>query len=267
MPYRHGLDFLGDLAAAATNQAQDVAERRRAAAAEHAPASTVARPRSEEDELIEDTGLVARFLTNPVALTLAVFVVVALVGARDAFDSLAGGGLSPAPAAVGDWWRLQVETWHPLGTGTAVPAPPYVLPMALLATVLGGSPSAAVSAVMLLAVPLGLWGAWRFLRVVGRLVTPTGAPRTRAALGRDHLGARAGGERRVERRPVRRGRGGRDAAVAGARRARLRRARRRPALAGGLAHRAAARPRVGVRPGAVAVRRAARPGRASPPPS
>lgn len=50
--------------------------------------------------------------------------------------------------------------------------------MALLATLLGGSPSAAVSALMLLAVPIGLWGAWRFLRVVGRLVTPTGAPRS-----------------------------------------------------------------------------------------
>ncbi|MFC5494854.1 glycosyltransferase [Nocardioides caricicola] len=178
VPYRHGLDFLGDLAAAATNQAQDVAERRRVAAAAVAPASTVARPRTDEDELVEDTGIVARFLTNPVALTLAAFVLVALVGARDAFDSLAGGGLSPAPASAGQWWQLQVETWHPLGTGTAVPAPAYVLPMALLATLLGGSPSLAVSLVMLLAVPFGLWGAWRFLRVVGRLVTPTGAPRT-----------------------------------------------------------------------------------------
>ncbi|WP_243057960.1 glycosyltransferase family 2 protein [Nocardioides sp. SR21] len=178
VPYRHGLDFLGDLVAAATNQAQDVAERRRVAAAAVAPASAVARPRSDEDELVEDTGIVARFLTNPVALALAAFVLIALVGARDAFDSLAGGGLSPAPAGVGDWWRLQVDTWHPLGTGTAVPAPPYVLPMALLATLLGGSPSLAVSVVMLLAVPFGLWGAWRFLRVVGRLVTPTGAPRS-----------------------------------------------------------------------------------------
>ena len=31
VPYRHGLDFVGDIAAAATNQAQDVADRRRAA--------------------------------------------------------------------------------------------------------------------------------------------------------------------------------------------------------------------------------------------
>ncbi|HYF71549.1 MAG TPA: glycosyltransferase family 2 protein, partial [Nocardioides sp.] len=177
LPYRHGLDFLGDLVAAATNQAQDVAERRRAAAAEHAPASTVARPRSEEDELTEDTGAVARFLTNPVALSLAVVVVLGLVGAREALGGVAGGGLSPVPSEVSDWWRLHTETWHPLGTGTAVPAPPYLVVLALLAVVLGGSPTAAVSAVLVLAVPVGLWGAWRFLRVVGRLVTPSGAPR------------------------------------------------------------------------------------------
>ena len=37
VPYRHGLDFVGDIAAAATNQAQDVADRRRAAKEAEAP--------------------------------------------------------------------------------------------------------------------------------------------------------------------------------------------------------------------------------------
>lgn len=178
VPYRHGLDFLGDLVAAATNQAQDVAERRRAAAAERAPASYAPRPRPEDEDTIgADTGLLARFLTNPVALTVAVVVLLFLAAAWPAFGSLAGGGLSPAPAGAGDWWRLHVETWHPLGTGTAVPAPAFVLPLALLATVLGGSAGAALSVVFGLCVPLAMWGAWRFLRVVGRLVVFTGAPR------------------------------------------------------------------------------------------
>ncbi|WP_028642564.1 glycosyltransferase family 2 protein [Nocardioides sp. URHA0020] len=178
VPYRHGLDFLGDLVAAATNQAQDVADRRRAAAAERAPASHAPRSTSEDDDEIgADAGFLARFLTNPVALTTALVVILALVAARAAYGSVAGGGLSPVPAGAGDWWRLQVETWHPLGTGTAVPAPAYVLPMALLATLLGGSPSAAVSVVLVAAVPFSLWGAWRFLRVVGRLVVFTGASR------------------------------------------------------------------------------------------
>lgn len=184
LPYRHGLDFVSDLAAAATNQAQDVAERRRAATAATAaamgdgPAPGGHDGEADEDEMLgTDTGVVARFLTNPVAVALALFVVLALVASRSAWGSVAGGGLSPLPVDVGSWWQLHFESWHALGTGTAVPAPAYVLPLALLATLLGNSPSAAISVLFVLAVPFALWGAWRFLRVVGRLADPSGAPR------------------------------------------------------------------------------------------
>ena len=182
LPYRHGLDAVIDLATALTQSASDVAERRRAAAAERDPSSfaarrTTERERLEDDEVVEDTGLVARFLTNPVAVLLAVTVLAMLVGARSALGHVSGPGLSPAPNDWSDWWSLHLASWHELGLGTAVPAPPYVLPMALLATVLGGSPAAAVSALLVLAVPFALWGAWRFLRVAGRLATPAGANR------------------------------------------------------------------------------------------
>ncbi|WP_126688251.1 glycosyltransferase family 2 protein [Nocardioides ferulae] len=179
VPYRHGLDFVGDLVSAVTDQAADVAERRRAAAAERDPSSFAAQrlAAAEDDEAPEvDSGLVARFLTNPVAVLLALVVVALVVGAREAFGSVAGGGLSPAPPATGDWWRLYLESWHPLGQGTDVPAPAYLLPLALLASLLGG-PEHAVSAVLVLAAPVALWGGWRFLRVVGRLVSLRGAPR------------------------------------------------------------------------------------------
>jgi hypothetical protein len=55
--------------------------------------------------------------------------------------------------------------------------------MGSLGWVLGDSAAAAVSAVLLLAVPLGIWGAWRLLRLVGRLVDPGGSPRWLVALG------------------------------------------------------------------------------------
>ncbi|NYD40946.1 glycosyltransferase family 2 protein [Nocardioides panaciterrulae] len=177
VPYRHGLDFLGDVVTAVTLQAQDVAERRRAAAAENEPPPVVRRPVARDEDVIgDDTGLVARFVTSPVALAIGLFVVLALIGARPAFASLAGGGLSPVPGQAGDWWRLWAESWHPLGQGTDVPAPAYVLPLALAATLLG-SPSAVVTAIFVLVVPLGLWGAWRFLRVAGRLASRAGSPR------------------------------------------------------------------------------------------
>ena len=182
LPYRHGLDAVSDLATALTQSASDVADRRRAAVAAADPSSfaarrTAERERLEDEDVVEDTGLVARFLTNPVAVLLALTALAMLVGARGALGHVSGPGLSPAPEHWRDWWHLHLASWHELGLGTAVPAPPYVLPLALMATVLGGSPAAAVSALLLLAAPFALWGAWRFLRVAGRLATPAGANR------------------------------------------------------------------------------------------
>lgn len=181
LPYRHGLDLVGDMVSAATNQASDVAERRRAAklAAEPAAARAV-RARTEEDEedeFLTDSGVVVRFLTNPVAVVMTLTVLLTLFAARGALGEIVGGALSPVPGSASDWWRLHVESWHPLGTGTDVPAPGYVLPFALAASVLPGGTATVVSALMLLAVPLGVWGAWRLLRVVGHLVDPSGLPR------------------------------------------------------------------------------------------
>jgi GT2 family glycosyltransferase len=182
LPYRHGLDFVGDFVAAAFNQAQDVADRRRTAKEALAPVP-IRRVVVDDDAPEEDTGLVARFFTNPLAVALALVVVLSVAGAREAFGHVTGGGLAPAPAQAAQLWHLWVESWHPLGTGTPVPAPAYVVVVGALGWLLGNSAAAAVSAVLLLAVPLGIWGAWRMLRVVGRLVDPGGSPRWLVALG------------------------------------------------------------------------------------
>ncbi len=181
LPYRHGLDFVTDLAAAATSQAADVAERRRLAKAAEAgpvgPAQRRGPVEDDEEAYLTDSGLVARFFTNPVAVVLVLFGVLAMVAGREAFGTITGGALSPVPASAADWWRLHTAVWHPLGTGTDVPAPAYVLPFALAATILAGSTGAVVSGLMLLAVPIAAWGAWRLLSIVGRLVDPLGLPR------------------------------------------------------------------------------------------
>ena len=215
VPYRHGLDFVGDIVAAATNQAQDIADRRRAAKDAVAPVP-IRRPVVDEDAPEEDSGLVARFFTNPLAVALAVVVVLSVFGAREAFGRVTGGGLAPAPDHATQLLHLWTESWHPLGTGTAVPAPAYVAVLGALGWVLANSAAAAVSALLLLAVPLGLWGSWRLLRVVGRLVDPGGSPRWLVALGAVTLRPGRGHIRSVRRRTDR-GRGrGRDPAVPGA---------------------------------------------------
>ena len=182
VPYRHGLDFVGDIASALTNQAADVAERRRIAKAEADPASFAARRQAEleqgeEDDIPVENGWVVRFFTNPVAVLLTLVGLLGIVGARVALGSVAGGGLAPVPDGARALWGLHLESWHAIGQGSAVPAPAYVLPLALLATVLGGHAGLAISVVMLLSFPLALGGAWRLLRVVGRLISHRGAPR------------------------------------------------------------------------------------------
>ena len=179
LPYRHALDFLDDLVAAATRQAADVAERRRATAAEHDPSSMAASMgaarRRIDDDVWEETGALARWLGNPVAVCLGLVVLGWLVIAHPAYGTVVGPGLSPPPETAGDWWSLQLRSWQPLGQGTAVPAPAYVLPLALLGSLVG--PGWAVSLLMVLALPVALWGSWRLLRVLGRLSSPRGAPR------------------------------------------------------------------------------------------
>ena len=164
VPYRHGLDFVTDFVTAAVNESRDSAERRRLArAAETGPVP------DEAESLAADTGVIARLLTSPWALSLVAFGLLCLWGGREAFHPIAGGALSPVPDHAGDWWRLISEGWHELGQGTDAPAPGYLLPFAASATLLLGKPTLVVAVLFLLAVPFAAWGAWRFLNVVSEL--------------------------------------------------------------------------------------------------
>ncbi len=86
-----------------------------------------------------------------------------LVGA----GALSGGALLPAPPSALDWWREHLAAGHDLGAPSTAPAAPYLLPLALLGTVLGLQAGLAVDLLMLAAVPLAAWGALRFLRRLG----------------------------------------------------------------------------------------------------
>lgn len=164
LPYRHGLDFVSDVASAVASQGRDAAERRRAQRAPaHGPAP------EDGDELEADSSLLARLITSPFAVTATLVVLAILWGAREALGPIAGGALSPAPEAASDWWRLITQSWHPLGQGSDAPSPAYLLPMALAGTVLLGSAQAVVSLLFLLAVPFTAWGAYRFAKVAAEL--------------------------------------------------------------------------------------------------
>ncbi len=264
LPYRHGLDAVSDLVTALTLQAQDVAERRRAAAAEAeqdhpvTPRRRMTEPRDDEEAPEADTGLVARFLTSPVALGVAVFVLLVLFGAREAIGPVSGGGLSAAPADA---------------------ARPVAAAQRVVARARAGDrrPRAAVRAVdrdaghghrrQRLRRGVGDPAAGRAGGAVGSVAVPPGGrqPQRRggraplaARGGRDHLRAGPGRQWCVGRRPLGdRGRH-RGPAVAGARRAGLRRPGARPALARRVAFGTAAGAGRGVHAGRLVLRRRSR---------
>nr|WP_246330773.1 glycosyltransferase family A protein [Saccharopolyspora hordei] len=100
-------------------------------------------------------GRVLRLLSAPLFVltaALLVFAVVnALVTGRLGAD-LAGGRLFPT-ADLATTWHDYLAAWHPVAGGTGSPAPPSLLVLALLGSVLGG-PSVVVSLLLLFGVPL-----------------------------------------------------------------------------------------------------------------
>ncbi len=164
MPYRHGLDLVGDVALAVAATAGEAGGRRRASgmATETGPVP------DEAENLPQDTGLVARLAGSPAAWLFLVLVLLSAWAARGVVGagSLSGGALLPAPDGAREWWQLYLRSWHDVGVGSGASTAPYVLPMALVSTVLLGKAWLLVDLLVLGAVPLAAWGAYRFLRLV-----------------------------------------------------------------------------------------------------
>jgi hypothetical protein len=124
----------------------------------------------EAENLTADTGLLARLVSSPTAGLFALLVILALVGSRGLLGGgfLSGGALLPAPGSASAWWSVYLESWHDGGVGSAAPAAPYLLPLALGGTLLLGKAWLVVDVLFLLSVPLAAWGAFRFLRLLTR---------------------------------------------------------------------------------------------------
>ena len=166
LPYRHGMDLVGEVAVAVTREVSEASARRESRARE---GETGPLPAGREGP-DKDTGQPFRLLRSPVAWLIAVLVVVSVVADRGRLGvgRLAGGALLPAPGGAGDWWHLYLESWHDVGVGSGAPAVAYLLPMALLSSLLFGKAWLLVDLLFLLAVPAAAIGAHRFLRLVTR---------------------------------------------------------------------------------------------------
>jgi GT2 family glycosyltransferase len=128
-------------------------------------------PVSEEAEVLEtdSAALIKRLIRNPIVAVGGGLTVLALIAARSLLvggTSLAGGALLPTPGGASDLWSLYFSGWHGIGLGTTAYAPPYLGLVALLATLLFGKASWAVSVLLIGSVPLaGLSASYAFRRI------------------------------------------------------------------------------------------------------
>jgi GT2 family glycosyltransferase len=111
-------------------------------------------------------------LSRPGTLLVLVLVLATLVGVRGLLGEgvLLGGALLPAPEGAGDLWAQYTAAWHEVGPGSAADAPAWLVPLTLLAGLLLGSATAAVSLLLLGAIPLA--GISAYLALRGVLRTP-----------------------------------------------------------------------------------------------
>lgn len=127
-------------------------------------APLIAAERSDSSILpLEDVGLGTRIrsflLAPPALLTMVLAVLAVLVNRHRLALSLVGGRLLPMES-LGQTWSSYLASWHPVGGGSAAPAPAALA----VAGILGlpfGSPGTAVSILLLTALPLaGLSAYW-----------------------------------------------------------------------------------------------------------
>ena len=110
----------------------------------------------EDEYLLTDTGFAQRILTNPGVLLFAALTVITVAAERRLITAgtLTGGALTPAFGGVSALWHEYLQSFHPVGIGSASSTPPYVALIAVLATVLGGKPWLAIDVILIAAVPV-----------------------------------------------------------------------------------------------------------------
>jgi hypothetical protein len=118
--------------------------------------------------LVDDVGVGTRVrefvLSPPVLLTATMTVLAGLVNRHRLALDLAGGRLLPVQS-LGQTWSSYLSSWHPVGGGSAAPAPAALAVLGILGLPVG-SPAIAVSLLLLAALPLAALSAYQATRAL-----------------------------------------------------------------------------------------------------
>ncbi len=128
-------------------------------------------PTGEDADFLDDgsAGLLRRLFVRPGVLLTVVLAVITIIATRGLWFGdgvLQGGALLPSPQGASDLWETYRQAWHDVGPGSTTPAPPYLAVITAVALVLLGKAPAAVTLLLILAVPIAGWSAYFALRDV-----------------------------------------------------------------------------------------------------
>ena len=126
-------------------------------------------PVGDDADFMDDgsAGFLRRVILRPSVLMVLALVAIAVIGTRGLWlgdGVLQGGALLPAPPGAGDLSETYRQAWHDVGPGSTVPAPPYLMVIAGVAFFLLGKAPFAVTALLLLGIPIAGWSAFYALR-------------------------------------------------------------------------------------------------------
>lgn len=160
IPYRHGLDSIGDVAWGFVRTPDADSSGRRAMVHEY---THIADPDEEPEP---ERGFAAFVRRHPWAGTVALAAVLSIASGWGLIGSgsLSGGGMLPAPDATGDWWRTYAASWHTVGLGSDAFGPPYALVLSVCSLLTFGNPGLVLDVVVIGAVPLAALTAHRLAR-------------------------------------------------------------------------------------------------------
>lgn len=160
IPYRHGLDAIGDVLWGFVRTPDADSSGRRAMVHEY---THIADP---DEELEPERGVIAFVRRHPWAGTVALSTFVSFLACWGLIGSgsLSGGGLLPAPDDAGDWWSTYAASWHTAGLGSDAFGPPYAFVLGLLGLLTFGNPGLVVDVFVIAAVPLAALTAHRLAR-------------------------------------------------------------------------------------------------------
>lgn len=122
-------------------------------------------PIDEDASYLEEssTGLLKRVLRKPSVALIVLLTLVAVIASRSLWlgdGVIQGGALLPSPWGASDLWSFYLQGWHNVGPGSVSDSPPYLAVLAILSTLMLGKATAAVTFVLLLAIPLAGWAAY-----------------------------------------------------------------------------------------------------------